>query len=152
MIESIKIISSSFFFNCMIIRGSKGLYEWIPPVRIFPELHFISATKKFDCFEWVNSGLTSHQQRGHTETGPRFKVSSERPEKRSCDPWIGSLACYPLHHRRSFRLFDKLTLAYGIFTFTINSYKSNQFGPNSINSPPLCTIVSVHTFRNIMYD
>ena len=20
---------------------------------------------------------------------------------RSCDPWIGSLACYPLHHRRS---------------------------------------------------
>ena len=30
----------------------------------------------------MNSGLTSHQQRGHTETGPRFKVSSERPEKR----------------------------------------------------------------------
>ena len=35
--------------------------------------------------EWVNSGLTSHQQRGHTETGPRFKVSSERPEKRGID-------------------------------------------------------------------
>ena len=33
----------------------------------------------------VNSGLTSHQQRGHTETGPRFKVSSERPEKRGID-------------------------------------------------------------------
>ena len=30
----------------------------------------------------MNSGLTSHQQRGHTETGPWFKVSSERPEKR----------------------------------------------------------------------
>ena len=30
----------------------------------------------------MNSGLTSNQQRGHTETGPRFKVSSERREKR----------------------------------------------------------------------
>ena len=29
----------------------------------------------------MNSGLTSNQQR-HTETGPRFKVSFERPEKR----------------------------------------------------------------------
>ena len=43
----------------------------------------------------MNSGLTSHQQRGHTETGPRFKVSSERPEKRGiehaipgCEPVI----------------------------------------------------------------
>ena len=35
--------------------------------------------------ECVNSGLTSHQQRGHTETGPPFKVSSERPEKRGID-------------------------------------------------------------------
>ena len=33
----------------------------------------------------MNSGLTSHQQRGNTETGPRFKVSSERPEKRGID-------------------------------------------------------------------
>ena len=33
----------------------------------------------------MNSVLTSHQQRGHTETGPRFKVSSERPEKRGID-------------------------------------------------------------------
>ena len=31
----------------------------------------------------MKSGLTSHHQRGHTETGPRFKVSSERPEKRA---------------------------------------------------------------------
>ena len=29
--------------------------------------------------EWVNSSLTSHQKIGHTETGTRFKVSSERP-------------------------------------------------------------------------
>ena len=35
--------------------------------------------------EWVNSSITSHQQRGHTETGPGFKVSSERPEKRVID-------------------------------------------------------------------
>ena len=39
----------------------------------------------------VNSGLTSHQQRGHTETGPRFKVSSERPEKRGIDLAIPGL-------------------------------------------------------------
>ena len=30
----------------------------------------------------MNPGLLSHQQQGHTETGPRFKVSSKRPEKR----------------------------------------------------------------------
>ena len=30
----------------------------------------------------MNSGLMSHQKQGHTETGPWFKVSSERPEKR----------------------------------------------------------------------
>ena len=35
--------------------------------------------------EWLNSGLTSHQQRDHTKTGPGFKVSSERPEKRGID-------------------------------------------------------------------
>ena len=27
-------------------------------------------------------GDTSYQQRGHTETAPRFKVSYENPEKR----------------------------------------------------------------------
>ena len=27
----------------------------------------------------MNSGLTCHQQRGNTEAGPRFRVSSERP-------------------------------------------------------------------------
>ena len=32
----------------------------------------------------MNAGLTS-QQRGHTETGPRFKFSPERPEKRGMD-------------------------------------------------------------------
>ena len=29
----------------------------------------------------MNTGLTSHQHISHTETEPRFKVSSERPEK-----------------------------------------------------------------------
>ena len=87
--------------------------------------------------ERVNSGLTSHQQQGHTKTGSRFNktksaifvalmwslfsedVHSElilksHPKDRrsgvlidlaisglSCDPLIGSFACYPLHYRRS---------------------------------------------------
>ena len=55
--------------------------------------------------EGVNSGLTTHQQWGHTKSRPRFKVLAGRLEKRgidlanpkSWDPWIGSLACYILH-------------------------------------------------------
>ena len=39
----------------------------------------------------MNSGLTSYQQRGHAETGPRFNVSSERPEKREIDLVIPGL-------------------------------------------------------------
>lgn len=30
----------------------------------------------------MNAGLTSYKQWGHRETGPWFKVSSERPEER----------------------------------------------------------------------
>ena len=41
--------------------------------------------------ECVNSGLAPHQQQGHTEMGPRFKVSSERPEKRGIDLAIPGL-------------------------------------------------------------
>ena len=48
-------------------------------------LCYIAVVQKFSYFTSVNSGLTSHQQRGHTETGPRFKVSSERLEKRGID-------------------------------------------------------------------
>ena len=33
----------------------------------------------------MNSDLTSRQQRGHMETGPWFKVSSERQDKRGID-------------------------------------------------------------------
>ena len=33
----------------------------------------------------MNSGLTSHQQQGHAEMGPLFKVSSERLEKQGID-------------------------------------------------------------------
>ena len=39
----------------------------------------------------MNSGLTSNQQRGHTVTGPRFKISSEKPEKRGIDHAIPGL-------------------------------------------------------------
>ena len=42
----------------------------------------------------MNSGLTSHEQRGHTETGPRFKVSSERLEKRGIDLAIPGLVVW----------------------------------------------------------
>ena len=48
-----------------------------------------------DC---VNSGLTSHQQRGHTETGHRFKVSSERPENRGIDLAIPGLVVFRVIH------------------------------------------------------
>ena len=41
--------------------------------------------------ELVNSVLRSHQQRGHTETGPWFKVSSERAEKQGIDLAIPGL-------------------------------------------------------------
>ena len=33
----------------------------------------------------MSSGLTSHHQRGHTEMGRQFKVSSERPEKQGVE-------------------------------------------------------------------
>ena len=39
----------------------------------------------------MNTGLTFQQQRGHTETGPRLKVSSESPEKQGMDPTIRGL-------------------------------------------------------------
>ena len=50
----------------------------------------------------MNSGLTSHQQRGHTETGLRFKVSLERPEKREIDLAVHGLVVQRvIHYRRS---------------------------------------------------
>ena len=46
----------------------------------------------------MNSGLKSHQQHGHTETGSRFKVSSERPEKRRIDLTIPGLVVKRVIH------------------------------------------------------
>ena len=46
----------------------------------------------------MNSGLTSHQQRGVTEMGPRFKVSSERPVKREIDLAIPGLVILRVIH------------------------------------------------------
>ena len=46
----------------------------------------------------MNSGLTSHQQRGHMETGPQFKVSSERPEKRGIDLATPGLVVWSVIH------------------------------------------------------
>ena len=39
----------------------------------------------------MNSGLTSHQQRGHSKTEPQFKVPSERLEKLGIDLAIPGL-------------------------------------------------------------
>ena len=46
----------------------------------------------------MSSGLTSHQQRGHTEMGPGFKVSSERPEKWGIDLVIPALVVLRVIH------------------------------------------------------
>ena len=39
----------------------------------------------------MNSGLTSHQQQSHTETGPRFKVLSQKRVKQGIDLAIPGL-------------------------------------------------------------
>ena len=39
----------------------------------------------------MDSGLTSHQQRGRTETGLRYEVSSKRPAKQAIDLAIPGL-------------------------------------------------------------
>ena len=38
-----------------------------------------------------NSGLKSHQQQGHMEMGPQFKVTSERQDKRGINVAIPGL-------------------------------------------------------------
>ena len=43
-------------------------------------------------------GLTSHEQRGHMETGPRFKLSSQRLEKQGVDLAIPGLVVYHVIH------------------------------------------------------
>ena len=53
--------------------------------------------KMVGCFEFnssergVNSSLASHHQRGHTKTGPRFKVSAQRQEKQGINLAIPGL-------------------------------------------------------------
>ena len=39
----------------------------------------------------MNSGLMSHQQQGHTEMGPPFKVSFKRQEKRGVNLEISGM-------------------------------------------------------------
>ena len=52
------------------------------------------------CYVWSEreNDLTSHKQRGHIETGPRFKVSSERPGKRGIDLVIPGLVVLHVIH------------------------------------------------------
>ena len=51
----------------------------------------------------LNTGLTSNQDEIIWRRDLSLKSHSEdrRSGNRSCDLWIGSLACCPLHHRRS---------------------------------------------------
>ena len=49
-------------------------------------------------FERVISGLTAHQQQCHTDLGPRFKVSSEKPEERGIDLVITGLVVQRVIH------------------------------------------------------
>ena len=70
------------YFRLWYLKG----YNATMPTTLLQDIKYHPNHKTEESkFEWVNSGLTSHQQRGHTETGPRFKVSSERPEKRGID-------------------------------------------------------------------
>ena len=45
----------------------------------------------------MHTGLMSHQQR---DLGLKSHPRDREVGNRSCDPWIGSLACYPLHLKR----------------------------------------------------
>ena len=55
--------------------------------------------------EWVVSDLglnvLSTTIVDRKETGRRLKSHSKETADLSCDPWIGSIAYYPLHYRRS---------------------------------------------------
>ena len=60
----------------------------------------------------MNKGLTSHLQENHTEMGPWFKVSPERPETLGVDISLPGLspAYYPLDCRRSYGLAEENTV------------------------------------------
>ena len=69
-------------------------------------------------------GLTTHQQGGHTEKGPRFKVSSERPEKRGIDLAIPGLVVQRVIHNTA--------AAPIVLVIESNSEGSDQSGIQSI--------------------
>ena len=54
--------------------------------------------KVYNVRGYVNSELTSHQQQGHMRTGRKFKVSSERQEKRAIDLPIPGLVVQRVIH------------------------------------------------------
>ena len=74
--------------------------------------------------ELVNSDLMSHQQLGHTEMGPRPKVSPERSKKRKIDlsipgPEVIKLSsCSTQLNMKIFVLLNiKMPTIFGILTF-----------------------------------
>ena len=77
------------------INSSIFSKEFAPPEShkmLFP---FLQTAENVD---GVNSGSTSHKQRGHTEMGPRFKVLSERRKKWGTDLAIPGLVVWCVIH------------------------------------------------------
>ena len=104
--------------------------------------------------EWLKSGLTSNQQRGLTETGPRFKVSSERPEKRGIDLAIPGLVVKRIFHYTTAAPTLVKTLSIGmnitlvtliLFCFSVNFKFPSQY--RSTASPE----VSVDLVVGVMF-
>ena len=62
------------FCNIAFLRVSKGF-----PASIILQTNGGDIAPDMRVSECVNLGLMSHQQQGHMESGPKFKVSSERP-------------------------------------------------------------------------
>ena len=73
----------------------------------------------------MNSGITTHQQRGHTETGPRFKVSSERQVKREIELALPGLVVQRvIHHTTAAPGYPKTVTVNNMFYLIGTIYKS----------------------------
>ena len=92
-------------------------------------------------------GFKYYKQRGRTETGSQFKVSSERPEKRVIDLVIpGSVVKRVIHYTAAapFEGWKHLKLAFGHLLGKINLCRSY------INSGNSCIITVPKPFIRIL--
>ena len=72
-------------------------------------------------------GLMSHQKRGHTETEPRFKVSSKRPEKQWISFVIKGLVVQLVFHYTFAITVDALNLSFVIYETNFSSSLKGRF-------------------------